>query len=257
MSRSIPSTLSTALLIRLGTDGFSFAACSAEQEGMESVKHYAIDETLSLTANLKHFIKERQWDAQSFQRVEVIIASERFTTMPLELFEDEQAEHIFNYNLFPRENEEVHYSILSVNNIVLLYGIDRSAVRWLSEQMGNVRFHAQSALLIERFATESRRCEQQSLYAHLRPNAMEVYAFHQGQLLLANSQACSSPADRLYYLLYLWKQLQFNASQDQLLLCGERKLLSPLLSQLPKYIRQITALSDGDTLDFKHLSSCE
>ena len=110
---------------------------------MKSITPYAIDETLSLTANLKRFIKEQQWNTQSFQRVEVVVASERFTTMPLELFEDEQAERIFNYNLSPRENEEVYYNILSVNNVVLLYGIDRSAAHWLTEQLGNVRFHAQ------------------------------------------------------------------------------------------------------------------
>lgn len=257
MSSSTPSTPSTALLIRLGTDGFSFAVCSAEPGGMKSITPYAIDETLSLTANLKRFIKEQQWNTQSFQRVEVVVASERFTTMPLELFEDEQAERIFNYNLSPRENEEVYYNILSVNNVVLLYGIDRSAAHWLTEQLGNVRFHAQSALLIERFAAQSRSYPHHSLYAHLRQSAMETYVFHQGQLLLANSQPCSSPADRLYYLLYLWKQLQLDANQDQLLLCGERKLYDPLRSQLTKYIRQVTVLGDSDSLDFKQLSSCE
>lgn len=221
------------------------------------VQPYKVDDTLSMTANLKRFIKERQWDSHTFGQVNVIMASERFTLMPLEYFEDEQAEAIFHYNLSPRENEEVHYNILPKCNVVVLFGMDRSACHYLNEQLGNVSYYAQSSPLIEWFVAESRQDKNGTLYAHLRLNGMEVYALHQGALLLANSQACGHTADRLYYLLYLWKQLELDAEHDSLYLCGAVREKEQLLTQLRKFIRKVQVLNPSENLDFKNLSSCE
>lgn len=257
MNSAHSADASPTLLIRLATDGFSFAIRHSSDEGMPMVHPYAIDETLSMTANLKQFVKEQQWHAQSFQRVEAVAVTERFTLMPLEHFEDEQAELFFNYNLSPRDNEEVGYNILSASNVVILYGYDRSAARWLKEQIGPVHLQAEASLLIEQFAARQRRESAQALYAHIGNNGLGLYAFHGDKLLLANTQCCNSASDRLYYLIYLWKQLSFDAEQDMLYLCGERRHIDPLVGQLHKYIRHVHPMDSGHTLDFNYFISCE
>ncbi|MGN0309605.1 MAG: DUF3822 family protein [Bacteroides sp.] len=255
-SATTSDTLPT-LLIRLGTDGFYFATLHSSDHSRPTIAQYAIDETLSMTANIKQFVKDQQWHTHSFKRVEVIVATERFTLMPLDHFEDEQADMFFGYNLSPRENEEVGYDILSASNVVVLFGYDRSATRWLKEQIGPVHLQAEASLLIEQFAVAQRGKSTQALYAHLAESTMELYAFQGDKLLLANSQRCSSAADRLYFLLYLWKQLSFDAEQGEIHLFGEPKIIDPLVGQLRKYIRHVIPMDGGHTLDFKYFISCE
>lgn len=257
MNNALSSDAQPTLLIRLATDGFSFAIQHVSGKSRPLINHYAIDETLTMTANLKRFVKEQQWHTQSFRSVEVIVATERYTLMPLEHFEDEQVDQIFHYNLSPRENEEINYNILSANNVVVLFGFDRSAARWLTEQIGPIHLQAESSLLIEQFADRQRGQSSQALYAHVSNNILGLYAFHDDKLLLANPQHCNSAGDRLYYLLYLWKQLALDAEQDKLFLYGEHKIIDPLVSQLRKYIRQVTPINDGNTLDFNYFISCE
>ena len=69
-----------------------------------------------------------------------MLASKRFTIVPLDLFEEEQADLLFYHNHQKRENETVIYNILKKNNVVIVFGIDRSAYSFLTEQYPEARF---------------------------------------------------------------------------------------------------------------------
>lgn len=83
------------LSIRLSTDGFSFSVYNPLQEGESFLSEWSIETSLSLTANLKRVFQESELLKHAYKRVNLIITSKRFTTVPLELFEDEQAEAFF------------------------------------------------------------------------------------------------------------------------------------------------------------------
>ena len=106
---------------------------------------------LSLTANLKQAFRETDWLKNPFRRINVLMAGKRFTFIPLEFFEDEQAETVFYHNHSRQDNELVQYNILHKNNIVVLFGMDKSACSLLREQYPDVRFYAQASPLIEYF----------------------------------------------------------------------------------------------------------
>lgn len=84
-----------------------------------------------------------------------MLASKRFTIVPLDLFEEEQADLLFYHNHQKRENETVIYNILKKNNVVIVFGIDRSAYSFLTEQYPEARFYSQSTPLIEYFSVKA------------------------------------------------------------------------------------------------------
>ena len=111
------------LSIRLSTDGFSFSVFNPLGDGEFSYYDRAVDESFSLTANLKQTFRELAWLERPFRRVNVLMADKRFTFIPLEFFEDEQTEIIFYHNHPKRENETVQYNILHKNSTVVLFGM--------------------------------------------------------------------------------------------------------------------------------------
>ncbi len=243
------------LIIRLSTEEFAFTITRGKEEKPDRpYSCYAVDETRSLTANLKRFVREKEWKARTFGEVKVVMANNRFTLMPLELFEDEQAELLFYHNLSPMENEEVKYNILPGSNVVVLFGIDRSAARFLNEQWGPVRFYSQAAPLIEHLATMNRQQNRQRLFVNLHTNLMEVYAFERGKLLMGNAQECSYTTDRLYYLLSLWKQLQLDPMEEQITLCGNSREVSQLVQLLRRYIRHVETMPEAEYPDLSLLT---
>ena len=122
------------LTLRLDTDGFAFAVSDpSADKAAPACEDWAVDESVSLAANLKRAFAEKDWLARPFRRVNVLMATRRFTLMPLELFEDEQAAEVFYYNHPRWRNEEVRYNILHNNNLVVLFGIDQSVSGFLRE----------------------------------------------------------------------------------------------------------------------------
>ncbi|MBQ8225613.1 MAG: DUF3822 family protein [Bacteroides sp.] len=245
------------LSIRLSTDGFSFSVFNPLSKEQLPVLNYPTIGTLSLTANLKNAFKDVEWLGYKYRRVNILLANKRFTFIPLDFFEDEQAETVFYHNHPTRENETVLYNILYKNNIVVLFGIDKSCYHFLREQFPECKFYSQASPVIDFLAIKSRLGNSRKMYAYLHKHSMEVYCFERGRLLLANSYPCKGTTDRVYYLLYIWKQLGFEQERDELHLTGTLNDKSELLPQLHTFIQQVFVLNPAENLDIQAIITCE
>lgn len=245
------------LSIRLSTDGFSFSIYNPIHDDSFSVIEKEIDTSLSLTANLKAVFHESDFLGHSYKRVNIMLASKRFTIVPLDLFEEEQADLLFYHNHQKRENETVIYNILKKNNVVIVFGIDRSAYSFLTEQYPEARFYSQSTPLIEYFSVKSRLGNSKKMYVSVREEGIDIYCFERGHLLLANSFECSHTEDRIYYLLYAWKQLELNQERDELHLTGTLPDKEILMNELRKFILQVFIMNPATNIDMQALLTCE
>lgn len=245
------------LSIRLSTDGFSFSVFNPLANDEFSYYNRKVVESLSLTANLKQTFRELEWLELPFHRVNVLMADKRFTFIPLEFFEDEQTEIIFYHNHPKRENETVLYNILHKNNTVVLFGMDKSAYSFLRERHPDIKFYSQASPFIEFFSSKSRLGNNRKMYVYLQKDAVDVYSYERGHLLLANSFKCKSTSDCVYYLLYIWKQLGFEQERDELHLTGDLNDKELLLSELRKFIRQVFIMNPATNLDLQAITLCE
>ena len=245
------------LSIRLSTDGFSFSVLNPLEEDGHAFYDYDINESSSLTANLKQVFKEKEWLHLPYRRVNILMANKRFTFLPLEYFEDEQAETIFYHNFPAQENETIKYNILHRDNIVVVFGMDKSAYTFLLEQYPEAYFYSQASPFIEYFSSKSRLGNNRKIYVNLRKEATDVYCFERNRLLLANSFPCKAISDRIYYMLYIWKQLDFSQERDELHLTGLLSQKEPLITELRKYIRQVFITNPANNLDLQAITQCE
>lgn len=245
------------LSIRLSTDGFSFSIYNPIHDDSLSMIEKEINVSLSLTANLKRVFHESDFLAYPYKRVNIMMASRRFTIVPLDLFEEEQAELLFYHNHPKRENETVLYNMLRQNNVAVIFGIDKSAQHFLNEQYPEARFYSQSTPLIDYFSVKNRWGNSKKMYASVRKGGIDIYCFERGRLLLANSFECTHTEDRIYYLLYAWKQLEFNQERDELHLTGTLPEKNVLMSELKKFIQQVFIMNPATNIDMQALLTCE
>lgn len=245
------------LSIRLSTDGFSFSIYNPIHDDSLSIIEKEIDPSLSLTANLKAAFHESEFLSHPYKRVNIMIADKRFTIVPLELFEEEQAELLFYHNHQKRENEAVHHNILQKNNVVIVFGIDKSAYTFLKEQYPEAHFYSQSTPLIDYFSVKSRLGNSKKMYASIRREGIDIYCFEKGRILLANSFECMQTEDRIYYLLYVWKQLEFDQKRDELHLTGVLPDKEGLMNGLKEFILQVFIMNPATNIDMQALLTCE
>ena len=245
------------LSIRLSTDGFSFSIYNPIHDNSLSIIEKEIEPSLSLTANLKTVFHESDFLSHPYKRVNIMMAGKRFTIVPLELFEEEQAELLFYHNHQKRENETIFYNILQKNNVVVIFGIDKSAYTFLKEQYPEAHFYSQSTPLIDYFSIKSRLGNSKKMYVSIRQKGIDIFCFERGHLLLANSFECTHTEDRIYYLLYAWKQLEFNQERDELHLTGTLPDKEILMNELKKFILQVFIMNPATNIDMQALLICE
>lgn len=246
------------LSIRLSADGFSFSVHHPSNADDFFYAEYPVNVSYSMTANLKKMIAATEALKHSYGQTNILIDSQRFTTVPFDLFEDEQTEELFYHNFRKKENETVVCNILGKSNIALLFGMDKHAHQLLGEQFPNARIFACVSPLIEHFIQKSREGNNRKLYAHFQPNQMNLFAYDKGKLLLVNTFNCKQTSDQVYYILYVWQQLGFSQEKDQLCLTGKMGNPEDLLTELNKFLRQVNLLPMSDLpFDIQTLMTCE
>jgi hypothetical protein len=244
------------LSIRLGMEAYSFFIFNPVDDTVAIVEK-GVNSSLSVTANLKKVFQEVDFIDNRYKRINVISTGNRFLFVPLELFEDEQIQTLFYHSHLPKENEEIQYNILKRNNLVVLFGMDRSAVQFLTNWQPEVKFFAQITLFLNHYLLKSRLGDSRKLFAYLHKNRTDIYCFEQGKLLLANSFECKETEDIVYYLLYVWKQLDYDQQQDELYLSGDHHEKERLLTELGGYVRQISVMDISANIDMETITSCE
>lgn len=228
-----------SLSIRLSADGFSFSLYNPHDEGYLFYEPYSVNIAYSLTANVKEMLNSSEVFKHTYKRVYIMYDTTRVTPVPFELFEDDEMEDLF-YSNFPKvDNETVFCNILEKSNIVLLFGIDKHAYQLLNEQFPNAKYFATVSPLTEYFQKKS-KTNNKRLYAYLQKNGINVFAFDNGRPVLINSFSCEKFEDRIYYLLYIWKQLGFDAEIDELYMVGNIAEKDKLTDELKKYTRNVS-----------------
>ncbi|MBQ7553946.1 MAG: DUF3822 family protein [Bacteroidaceae bacterium] len=244
------------LSIRFSADGFYFVLFNPKaKEGEDSYTYYIykVNESLSLTANLKQALTDLEWLSYSYQAVNLLIDTPRFTLMPLDLFEDEQTETVFYHNFKRIDNETVGYNILQKSNAVVLFGIDKAFHSLLLEQFPNAQLQAQTTPLIEYLSTRNRQARQRQMFCFIASDRITITAMERRNLLLCNSFESNCTADRLYYILYCWKQLGFDQLTDELLLADNTPEAEGLKQELSRYIQQIESIASPTYLDLESI----
>ena len=246
------------LSIRLSADGFSFTIHHPQSEDINFIT-YPTNPSYSMTANIKKMLAVTEELKYTYQTINILVDTPRFTLVPFDIFEDEQTETFFHLNFPPKENETILCNILGKSNVAILFGMDKHAHQLLAEQMPNARIYACASPLLEYFTPKSRDEKKRILFAHIHSNKMEILAFDKGKLLITNSFSCKQTSDKVYYLLYIWQQLGFNQAKDHLWLAGYTDSQEELITELTRFIRKIKPCPPKELIPYEiqTLIACE
>jgi len=253
-SKSTQYTLS----IRLSADGFSFTIHHPQSEDIHFMT-YPTNPSYSMTANIKKMLAVMEELKYPYQSINILIDTPRFILVPFDIFEDEQTETFFHLHFSPKENETILCNILGKSNVAILFGMDKHAHQLLAEQMPYARIYACVSPLLEYFTTKNREKSTKNLYVHFHSDRMEVFAYDKGKLLITNTFSCKQTSDKVYYILYIWKQLGFSQTKDHLYLAGNKNIQEELITELSKFIREIKPFPQKELIPFEiqTLIACE
>lgn len=249
MDNKTSSIQNKSLSIRISSDGLSFCVYSPSESEPYIFRQVKPRPVVSLAANVKEALMSEPLLQEHYQRVNVLVTTRLFTTVPAVEFKRETIRELFNFVFPGQEQCHVSYNVLRRSGIAIIFGLDRNVYKLLLDDFPRARFYASASTLVEFFSDKSVGMGMKKMYVYLHDKEMTVYCFHEGRLLFVNNYSVNSVNDCQYYIMNLWSQFGYDQLEDGIEIVADGEM-SQLLSDKIQYFIKNTKLIGRDE-DFR------
>lgn len=231
----IANSASQWMTIRVGHNALSFAM--PDEKGDVHFSPYEVKSSVSVAANLREAFKTNTLLQSAGERVRVLVDSP-VLVVPVELFDKKDIEPSYHYTYPGLSQEIVTYNVLPDLNAVAVFSIGKDLRLVIDDHFREVRLISAMSPVWRYLHERSFATTRQKLYGYFHEQRVEVFAYQQNRFRFCNSFDARHAHDALYFLLYVWKQLQLRQQDDELYLVGDLPDQDSLLTELKKYVKR-------------------
>jgi len=224
------------LTIRIGYNTLSFTLQDAE--GEISFSPYVVRNGVSMAANLRTALKS----VELTSRARVLIDTP-VLMVPIEKFEEGKVRQLYD-PVFPGHDQDVVlYNILPDLHAVAVFSMNRDLKLVLDDNFKDVTFITLMSPVWRHLHRRSFTGVHNKLYGYFHEHRLEIFSFQMNRFKFCNSFAATQPNDALYFLLYVWKQLQFDNAFDELHLVGDIPTKDEMIEELKQYLKNVYVIN--------------
>ena len=222
------------LVVRISRGSIAFSDQNVTFE------RYAIKSSISLAANMREALRNVPLLQQSFERVTVMTDSP-VMLVPADVYVSEEQEELYRYTFNHQEQQVVLSHVLPNLNAVAVFSIRKDLRNVLTDRFGAaVRFLPLMTTVWRHFHQRSFTGPRNKLYTYFHDHRVEVFSYAKNRFRFCNSYAIgNNSADALFYILSAWKQLGFEACEDELHLSGDIPEREQFVENAGKYVKRV------------------
>ena len=222
--------------IRHFSDGFSMSILYTSDNSLVQKEDVTADGNTPLYQLLEKSLRRPHLMEYTFQSVELLVLSPS-TCVPLDYFRREEVFPLYNLT-FPSlkvNKAEVHYQILPSLEVVELFSLNQQIRQTVQTIYPDVEIISLEGRAIETIANADRKLQDSDVhfYGMIAPKNMLICCFKEQRLHFATTYTVDNDADRLYYIMGAWKNLQMNEQTQALHL---NNASTELLNQAKRFI---------------------
>ncbi len=223
------------LTIRIGRSTLSFSRPT--EDGTDVVfEPYVVKSGVSMAANLREAFKNSELLMDHPPRVRVVIDTD-VLMVPVEHFDEKQMEAMY-FHAFPqKEQVAIFFNVLPDLNSVAVFSMNKDLKLVIDDHFQDVNIVTAMSAVWRHLHQRSFTGNRNKLYGYFHEKRLEIFSFAQNRFKFFNSFDASRAHDSLYFLLYVWKQLQLEPEHDELHIVGEIPDQEWLMNELKKFLQ--------------------
>jgi hypothetical protein len=171
--------------------------------------------------------------------VECRVANHLCTLVPKALFEEDRKKKYLKFNSSLEGDELIMHNSLQSPDAVSVFAVPFTLKSKLDAQYSQVKYSHMSAALISSIMLQALNSTSTQVYVHVQSSCFQVLVTEGKKLLFYNTFFHHTAEDFIYYLLFVFEQLQLSADKNEVILVGEIERTSTIFSLSQKYIRNI------------------
>lgn len=226
------------ITLRITKTNLSFAAVdNTAPEGLR-YEPYIVRSGISMPANLREAFIGDNMLSSDYKRAQVLIDS-KVLMVPVEEFNEENKEELYRHAFTDVKNDYVLHSVLPGENAVAIFSINKDLKLVLDDHFENVRIMPLMQSLWAYMHKRSFAGNFNKLYGYFHNKRLEVFSFNKNRFQFVNAYDTNTARDIAYFLLFVWKELNYDAEKDELHIFGALPEKEVLTENLKKYVRKV------------------
>ena len=206
------------MTIRVGHSTLSFA--KPNDEGNVLFEPYVVKSGISIAANLREAFKTSEFLKDLTERARVLVDSDTLL-VPMSHFDEMKAGDLF-FHSFPQYSQNhVFFNVMQEVSTVVLSSINKDLKLVLDDHFEDVRLVPAMTPVWGHLYQRNFTGGNQKFFAYVHEHKIDIFCFQQNRFKFCNSYDAKHVKDAVYYLLYVWNLLQFDAQNDELHLVGD------------------------------------
>ncbi len=233
------------LSIQADLSGFSFCILDIKKRiylGLRSYTFEKIYSTEDYADKLTEVFKEDKLLDCQYKSGGFIYLSQKSTLIPEIFFDKENLKAYFEFNQSLNELDEIHFNFLAEINAYIIFAIPNYVVNEIIGRFENVKLFHQATPLIKIIFKNKDIKEHERVYVNMNNKFIDIAVVAGNRLCLYNTFQFQNETDLLYFILYIYKQLNLDTRKNKLFISGEQSDNIKYYNALRKYITTVRYL---------------
>ena len=201
------------LTVRVGRGTLSFSVQKGQDVRYEP---YVVKSGVSMAANLRESFKTVDLlqltlsdKGQPLPMVRTKVAIDTNVMMvPIEQFDEADMTGMYAYAFPASSSDAVVYDVLPGLNAVAVFSVNRDLRLVLNDHFRDVQLIAAVTPVWRHLHQRSYTGQRRKLFAYFHEQRLDIFSFSQNRFKFSNAFDASHGHDSLYFLMYVWKQMQ-------------------------------------------------
>ena len=225
------------MTLRISNHSMAFAMADNMAVKGVAFEPYTAKSGISTAANLREALRSSALLGRECARAQVLIDAPTLL-VPIEEYDDATADAFYRYTLVTPATSVVMSSVVPTLNSLALFGVNRDLRQVIDDRYADVRYMPVEQPVWSYLHRRSFSDTCHRLYAYFHDERVSVFAFDKNRFRYCNAFEVSHVNDCVYFILYVWRQLQLDADRDELYLSGNMPERDSLVGLLRRYLRK-------------------
>jgi hypothetical protein len=233
---------SARLTIRISHHRMSFSVIDRSIPRQVQYQPYTVKSGISMAANLREAFKDDSLLTAGFSKVLISIDS-LVLMIPIEEFQKEAMADLYHHAFLNMDNVEILYMVLPELNAVAVFSINKDLKLVIEDHFQDIRYIPTCQPVWKYLQERSYTGIFNKLYGYFHDEKLEIISYDKNRFRFINSFKVKYTKDAIYFLLYVWKQLGYDAHKDELFLSGDMQERKDIVDELRKYLQKVFAIN--------------
>lgn len=226
------------LYLRISNTQLHFSRFSPTPPTYFKCAPYAMRHTTSVAGNLREARQMVPLLEAPITKTTVLVATP-VTTVPLDLFQEEDCQPLYNYCFSKEQPHRVFYDVVPSAHTVLLFAVDETVCHTLEEVFGAIHFTASLTPVLRHFGNKSVEQGKQRIFIYKHESVIDVAIFEGKHLLCVNTFAIHTVTDISYYVFNLTKKLGLALAETPFYVVAPKNERAAIIATLQTYTPQV------------------